>query len=144
MSNLIDGVLTIEGIEINPNTTLRDIEDAFGKANAEVRRRTNERATLRFSQPVKLGSKNFRISIAFKNEHIWGIELIVADPEIDEPIMNEHDFWRYVAEQREWLIEELGKSDGIRDDITFEWGKIGPWFDKRSFGAGISIIYFQK
>ncbi|MEK0224238.1 hypothetical protein [Bacillus proteolyticus] len=35
MSNLIDGVLTIGGIEINPNTTLKDIEDAFGKANAD-------------------------------------------------------------------------------------------------------------
>ncbi|AJH17099.1 hypothetical protein [Bacillus mycoides] len=78
------------------------------------------------------------------NEVIWSIDLRIDDAEIDEPIMNEHEFWRYVAEQREWLIEELGKSDGIRDDITFEWGKIGPWFDPRSFGAGISIKYFQK
>ncbi|WP_240184498.1 hypothetical protein [Bacillus sp. H1a] len=58
--------------------------------------------------------------------------------------MNEHDFWRYVAEQRERPIEELEKSDGIRDDITYEWGKIDPWFNPKSFGAGISIVYFQK
>ncbi len=31
MSNLIDGVLTIGGIEINPNTILKDIEDALVK-----------------------------------------------------------------------------------------------------------------
>ncbi|AJH16929.1 hypothetical protein [Bacillus mycoides] len=139
MSNLIDGVLTIEGIEINPNTTLRDIEDAFGKANAEVRRRTNERATLRFSQPVKLGSKNFRISIAFKNEHIWGIELIVADPSI-----NEWDYKEMLAQHGDWLVEQIGHPAGILSENIYEWGKITQWDDFRSCSAGISILYFQK
>ncbi|QWG31354.1 hypothetical protein EXW58_28575 (plasmid) [Bacillus mycoides] len=119
MSNLIDGVLTIRGIEINPNTTLKDIEDAFGKANAEVRRRTNERATLRFSQPVKLGSENFRISIAFKNEHIWGIDLIVADPSI-----NEWDYKGMLAQHGEWLVEQIGHPAGILSENSYEWGKI--------------------
>ncbi|MGG0651093.1 hypothetical protein ABE083_30835 [Bacillus mycoides] len=139
MSNLIDGVLTIGGIEINPNTTLKNIEDAFGKANAEVRRRTNERATLRFSQPVKLGSKNFRISIAFKNEHIWGIELIVADPSIDE-----WDYKEMLAQHGEWLVEQIGHPAGILSENAYEWGKITQWDDFRSCTAGISIVYFQK
>ncbi|WP_255255194.1 MULTISPECIES: hypothetical protein [Bacillus cereus group] len=41
MSNLKNGVFKIEGFEINPNIVLKDVEDAFGKANAEVRKRTN-------------------------------------------------------------------------------------------------------
>ncbi|EOO34074.1 hypothetical protein [Bacillus mycoides] len=139
MSNLIDGILTIGGIEINPNTTLKDIEDAFGKANAEVRRRTNERATLRFSQPVKLGSKNFRISIAFKNEHIWGIDLIVADPSI-----NEWDYKEMLAQHGDWLVEQIGHSAGILSENIYGWGKITQWDDFRSCTAGISIVYFQK
>ncbi|WP_369899942.1 hypothetical protein [Bacillus manliponensis] len=144
MSNLKNGVLKIAGVEIDSNTLLKDAEIKFSNANIEVRRRTNGRATLRFLQPIKLGSRNFRVSVAFKNEHIWGIELMVDDPSISNPIISEEDFWRYVAKQREWLIEELGESDGIRDDIVYSWGKIVPWFDFRSFGAGISIIYFQK
>ncbi|MFD4853779.1 hypothetical protein ACFVV6_28620 [Bacillus mycoides] len=104
----------------------------------------DETTVVRLLAPTKISTKSFRIGIFFENEVIWSIDLRIDDPEIDEPIMNEHDFWRYVAEQREWPIEELGKSDGISDDITFEWGKIGLWFDSRSFGAGISIIYFQK
>ncbi|MED1093705.1 hypothetical protein [Bacillus paramycoides] len=101
----------------------------FNKDDIKMIKIDDETTVVRLLAPTKISTKSFRIGIFFKNEVIWSIDLRIADPEIDEPIMNEHDFWRYVAEQREWL---------------FEWGKIGPWFDKRSFGAGISIIYFQK
>ncbi|MGG0727719.1 hypothetical protein [Bacillus paramycoides] len=140
MNNLKQGVLEINKVVINPNCTLREVILEFNKDDIKIVKVDDETTVVRFLAPVKIGTKSFGVGLFFENGVILSIDLKVAD----EPIMNEHDFWRYVAEQREWLIEELGKSDGIRDDITFKWGKIGPWFDKRSFGAGISIIYFQK
>ncbi|EOO34235.1 hypothetical protein ACFVV6_29570 [Bacillus mycoides] len=144
MNNLKQGILEINKDLIAPNLNLSEVIMKFNKDDIEIMKIDDVTTVVGILSPTKIGTKNFRVEIFFKNEIIWSIDLRIDDPEIDEPIMNEHDFWRYVAEQREWLIEELGKSDGIRDDITFEWGKIGPWFDSRSFGAGISIIYFQK
>ncbi|WP_234706355.1 hypothetical protein [Bacillus mycoides] len=77
---------------------MNDLIMEFNKDDIKMIKIDDETTVVRLLAPTKISTKSFRISIFFKNEVIWSIDLRIDDPEIDEPIMNEHDFWRYVAE----------------------------------------------
>ncbi|MFD5173528.1 hypothetical protein, partial [Bacillus mycoides] len=100
MNNLKQGILEINKDLIAPNLNLSEVIMKFNKDDIEIMKIDDVTTVVGILSPTKIGTKNFRVEIFFKNEIIWSIDLRIDDPEIDEPIMNEHDFWRYVAEQR--------------------------------------------
>ena len=138
MNNLREGKLIIEGIEVSKDTKLAVFENSsLIDTSFEVRRRKNDKATVRFLNPVQLGSKRFYVKILFDNNSISVIELCVAVSSI-----NEWDYKALIAQHGEWLTEQIGYPEGILDDNVYDWGKINQWDDFRTRDAGITIIYF--
>lgn len=140
MTNLKEGKLTIGKIEVGRETELSELEEA-SKFNRDIhiRKRENDRASVRFTKAAQLGSKKFHVHLSFIKGYVWVIRLKAADPSI-----NEWDYKSMLAQHGDWLVEQIGHPEGILDENVYEWGKITQWDDFRSRDAGISIIFFQN
>ncbi|AZV44287.1 hypothetical protein [Peribacillus asahii] len=140
MSNLREGKLIVEGIEVSKDTKLTVFEKFLTiNTSLEARKRQNGKATVGSLKPIQLGSKKFAVRISFENNNIQGIRLKVSDPSI-----NEWDYEEKLSQHGEWLTEQIGYPEGILSENVFEWGKIKQWYDQRSSDAGISILYLQN
>ncbi len=139
MNNLKKGILDIGGVIIAPKCKLEKVILDFGKDNIDIIKLNDITTVIQFLEFPTIGSKKFAVDITFKNEVLWSVRLMVDDPTIDE-----WDFWGLQAEHREWLLQELGKSDGVKDEIRYGWGSISSWWDPRSCTSGITILYSQK
>ena len=141
-NNLKNGILKIGQDLITPKTTLKDMKNTLPRKDIEIEEIFDEEYdrkfyTVDYVRSVKIGSKYFSVSIYFGKNKIDFITLLV-----DDPTIGEWDVWEKEFKHREWLIEEVGESLGIKDEIKFDWGSISIWIDdKRSFSAGISIYY---
>ncbi|WP_330502073.1 hypothetical protein V2I71_02765 [Peribacillus frigoritolerans] len=139
MSNLKKGELEIDGVFIFPNCKLVDIKTKESSSKFKAITLDSNNESLRFLKAPKLGSKYFNVRLSFKNNLIWGIDLKVNDPSI-----NQWDYEEKLSQHGEWLTEQIGYPEGILSENVFEWGKITQWYDPRSSDAGISILYFQR
>ena len=139
MYSLKKGELEIEGVLVYPNCKLADIKTKISSSKVKALTVDSYTESLRFLKAPKLGSKHFNVRLSFKNNIIWGIDLKINDPSI-----NEWDYEEKLSQHGEWLTEQIGYPEGILSENVFEWGKITQWYDQRSSDAGVSILYFQS
>ena len=137
MLNLKEGKIKINNIELNKKTTINEIQTISKPNEIEIRKRLNNKITVQFLNPVNIGSKNFNVSIIFKDEKLIGIDLNINDKNIGE-----YDYEQKLEEHSKWLIEQIGYPEGVLSVNEYSWGKIIQWDDYRSCTAGISILYF--
>ncbi|MFD6207908.1 hypothetical protein [Peribacillus sp. NPDC060253] len=139
MSNLKKGELEIDGVFIFPNCKLVDIKTKESSSKFKSITLDSHNESLRFLNAPKLGSKYFNVRLSFKDNLIWGIDL-----KVNNPTINQCDYEEKLSQHGEWLTEQIGYPEGILSENVFEWGKITQWYDPRSSDAGISILYFQR
>lgn len=115
MSNLKKGELEIDGVFIFPNCKLVDIKtkESSSKFKSIILDSHNE--SLRFLNAPKLGSKYFNVRLSFKDNLIWGIDLKVNNPSI-----NQWDYEEKLSQHGEWLTEQIGYPEGILSENVFE------------------------
>ena len=136
MNNLKKGILDIDGVLIAPKCKFEEVVLNFDKDNLIITKLNDKTTVIQFSQFPMIGSKKFAVDISFENGVLESVSLIVDDPTIDE-----WDFWGAEFKHREWLLQELGESDGIKDEVRYDWGSVSAWRDPRSCTAGITILY---
>ncbi|MEE3494039.1 MAG: hypothetical protein VZR06_02680 [Butyrivibrio sp.] len=78
-----------------------------------------------------INGRKYKVSLFFKNSIIYMLSLICCDEEYsfeDEP-------------ERKKLHDEILKNLGVRENNSFNWGKIESSYDRRGNVSSINIIY---